>query len=180
MDDLPHNAAPRKPLSKRTRFDIFKRDSFTCQYCGNHPPSTTLEVDHIVPVAMGGLNDADNLVTACFDCNRGKAAKSLDVVPQSLADKAKETAEREAQLQGYTEILDAKRERLEAEVWRVVEHWTGEDSTRQDVFNAIKRFIERIGVHEVLDAVDLTLAARLRGRREFLYFCKVCWNKVPK
>lgn len=166
-------------LGKRTRFEVFKRDGFTCQYCGAHPPAVVLEVDHIVPVAEGGQNDPDNLITACFACNRGKGAVSLDVVPQSLADKAAEVAEREEQLRGYNDILQARRDRIEDDVWRVVEHWTGQDSTSNETYATIKRFVERIGVHEVLDAVDVTLAANIRRKRsEFLYFCKVCWNKV--
>lgn len=169
----------RKPIGKRARFNVFKRDGFACQYCGAHPPAVVLEVDHIVPVVEGGTNDTDNLVTACFACNRGKAAVSLDVVPQSLADKAAEVAEREEQLRGYNEVLQARRDRVEAEVWQVVEHWTGEDSTSRETYATIKRFVERIGVHEVLDAVDATMAANIRSkRRQFLYFCKVCWNKV--
>jgi hypothetical protein len=65
------------PVSKRVRFEIFKRDGFTCQYCNRKPPDVTLEVDHIDPRALGGSNEEINLITACWDCNRGKAAKSL-------------------------------------------------------------------------------------------------------
>ena len=64
----------RSPLSVRTRFEVLKRDNFTCRYCGR--PSgedVTLEVDHIVPVCEGGTDDPLNLITACWDCNRGKA-----------------------------------------------------------------------------------------------------------
>lgn len=169
----------RIALSKRTRFEVFKRDGFACQYCGAHPPSVVLEVDHIVPVAEDGANDMDNLVTACMACNRGKAAISLDVVPQSLAEKAAEVAEREEQLRGYNAILQARRERIEDDVWTVVEHWTGKRTTSHQTFETIRRFIERIGLHEVMDAVDSTMVANIHSnRREFLYFCKVCWNKV--
>jgi hypothetical protein len=169
----------RKPISKKARFEVFKRDAFICQYCGAHPPSVVLEVDHIVPVVEGGDNDPDNLVTACFPCNRGKGAIGLEMVPQSLADKAAETALREEQLRGYNAVLQARRVRIEDDVWRVVEHWTGQDSTSNEHYTAIKRFVERLGVHEVLDAVDVTLGARIRGsRHQFRYFCKVCWNKV--
>lgn len=168
-------------LSQKTRFEVFKRDAFTCQYCGAHPPDVVLEVDHIVPVVEGGENDMDNLISACFSCNRGKGPISLDVVPQSLAEKAQEVAEREEQLRGYNAILSARRERIEDDVWLVVDHWTGEDKTSHETFATIKRFVERIGVHEVLDAVEATLAANIRSkRREFLYFCKVCWNKVSQ
>lgn len=167
-----------RSLSKRLRFEVFKRDDFTCQYCGAHPPQVVLEVDHIFPVALGGLDEIDNLITSCFPCNRGKAAIPLDVVPQSLSDKAADIAEREAQILGYSAVLDARRERVEADVWRVFEHLTGKASTSHEKFASVKRFNEMLGVHQVLDAADAALASGLSGNRLFLYFCKVCWNMV--
>lgn len=68
----------RKALSKRQRFEVFKRDSFTCQYCGQSAPDVILNADHIIPVSKGGSNKPINLVTSCFDCNSGKSNKSLD------------------------------------------------------------------------------------------------------
>lgn len=68
----------RRSLSKSVRFEVFKRDSFTCQYCGKTAPDVVLHVDHIKPVAMGGDNDILNLVTACESCNAGKSATPLD------------------------------------------------------------------------------------------------------
>ena len=74
-------------LSKRTRFEIFKRDGFTCQYCGQRPPDVVLEVDHIDPSSKGGSDEELNLVTSCFDCNRGKSDRRLsDVRPRPDAD----------------------------------------------------------------------------------------------
>lgn len=67
----------RKALSKKVRFEVFKRDSFKCQYCGKSAPEVILHVDHIKPVAAGGTNDLLNLVTACVDCNSGKGATEL-------------------------------------------------------------------------------------------------------
>ena len=67
----------RKSLSKKKRFEVFKRDSFKCQYCGRSAPDVILEVDHIVPVAEGGKNDMLNLVTSCRDCNRGKGKRLI-------------------------------------------------------------------------------------------------------
>jgi hypothetical protein len=69
--------AKRKIISKKLRFEVFKRDSFTCQYCGRMAPDVVLEVDHINPVVNGGDNDIMNLITSCFDCNRGKGKKVL-------------------------------------------------------------------------------------------------------
>jgi 5-methylcytosine-specific restriction endonuclease McrA len=68
----------RIPLTNRQRFEILKRDGFTCQYCGRKPPEVTLEVDHIFPVDKGGTNDPSNLITSCYDCNRGKSDTLLD------------------------------------------------------------------------------------------------------
>ena len=69
--------AKRKPISKKLRFEVFKRDSFTCQYCGKSAPDVVLHVDHIKPVKEGGTNDITNLVTACADCNLGKGARKI-------------------------------------------------------------------------------------------------------
>lgn len=169
----------RTALSKKTRFDVFKRDVFTCQYCGAHPPGVLLHVDHILAVAKGGTNAIDNLVTACEPCNLGKGARLLQVAPQSLAEKAKETQEREAQLLGYQAIFEAKRERLDDETWRVLDHLLGANGTaRNDEFNSTRRFIERLGLHEVLAAADIALGAPVRSRNLFRYFCGVCWNRV--
>lgn len=68
----------RKTISKKTRFEVFKRDSFTCQYCGSKAPDVVLHVDHIHPVAKGGGNDILNLVTSCDVCNSGKSDRLLD------------------------------------------------------------------------------------------------------
>lgn len=67
----------RKSITKTVRFEVFKRDSFCCQYCGRSAPEVVLEVDHIIPVSKGGDNDISNLITSCFDCNRGKSDKKL-------------------------------------------------------------------------------------------------------
>ena len=65
-----------KPLrlsSARLRFLVLERDGFACHYCGRKAPDVELHVDHVVSIARGGTNDPDNLVTACRDCNLGKA-----------------------------------------------------------------------------------------------------------
>lgn len=67
----------RQPVSQKARFEVFKRDKFTCQYCGAKAPDVLLHVDHIKPVADGGLSDILNLVTACAICNGGKGARAL-------------------------------------------------------------------------------------------------------
>ena len=67
----------RKGLSKKVRFEVFKRDGFTCQYCGAKAPDVQLNVDHIEPVSKGGTNDILNLITSCFSCNSGKGDRLI-------------------------------------------------------------------------------------------------------
>ncbi len=64
-------------LPTRKRFEVMARDNFMCRYCGRVPPHVVLHVDHIYPKSKGGGDDYDNLVTACAECNMGKAAGEL-------------------------------------------------------------------------------------------------------
>lgn len=61
-----------------TRFNVFLRDSFRCQYC--HAPHATpdLTFDHVVPRSRGGKTNWENVVTACGDCNLRKGSRLLN------------------------------------------------------------------------------------------------------
>lgn len=74
----------REKLDDELRFTVLRRDNYTCRYCGAKAPDVRLEVDHVVPASDGGSSTEDNLVTACFACNRGKGIRSA-VVPASDA-----------------------------------------------------------------------------------------------
>ena len=76
----------RKVLSPKIRFEIFKRDRFTCQYCGRKAPHVELQVDHIIPISQGGSNDFSNLVTSCTDCNLGKLDTNLWDIKDGFGD----------------------------------------------------------------------------------------------
>lgn len=67
----------RKSISQKLRFEVFKRDKFTCQYCGKKAPDAILNADHVKPVAEGGTTDILNLITACVGCNSGKSDREL-------------------------------------------------------------------------------------------------------
>lgn len=103
----------RKAISKRTRFEVFKRDGFKCQYCGSAPPQVILHVDHIKPVKEGGKNNVDNLITSCQPCNLGKGAVPLDRLPISLKEKAAAVKEMEAQIAGYAQVISQQQARIE-------------------------------------------------------------------
>ncbi len=55
-----------------SRLNIFARDNFTCQYCGVRLPRAELNLDHVVPRALGGRSTWDNVVCSCLECNRQK------------------------------------------------------------------------------------------------------------
>lgn len=171
----------RKAIRNGKRFEVFKRDGFTCQYCGAHPPSAILHVDHINPVKLGGGNDPDNLITACSSCNSGKSATPLSSVPKSLAERAEETAEREAQIAGYAEVMEAARVRLDDDMWRVAESLNPDapNGYSRDRLNGIRHFVDILGVHDVLLATEIARAKYPWSEtKAFKYFCGICWNRV--
>ena len=59
--------AARRPAF--TRFNVFLRDHFTCQYCGGDFATNELTFDHVVPKSRGGRTAWTNVVTACSPCN---------------------------------------------------------------------------------------------------------------
>jgi hypothetical protein len=95
----------REQIRKSVRFEVFKRDSFTCQYCGEKAPDVVLEIDHITPVADGGSNEILNLVTACRACNAGKGVRRLAdaTVVQKARAQADELEERRGQMEMIAE-----------------------------------------------------------------------------
>lgn len=75
--ELRRHVHERPPAAvwRAIRERIFRRDNFTCQYCGVR--GARLECDHIVPVARGGGHEEANLATACLACNRSKSDKLI-------------------------------------------------------------------------------------------------------
>ncbi len=66
-------ATARKPAF--TRFNVFLRDRFVCQYCGGRFPTQDLTFDHVTPRSRGGRTTWENVVTACSACNLRKGNK---------------------------------------------------------------------------------------------------------
>lgn len=77
-------------VTKRTRFEVLRRDGFRCYYCGARGTETGagLTIDHVTPTALGGTDDPSNLVSSCGECNSGKASASLDSETVSEIDRA--------------------------------------------------------------------------------------------
>jgi hypothetical protein len=172
----------RKKITKKKRFEVFKRDEFTCQYCGATPPSAILQVDHIHPVKLGGDNHMDNLITSCQQCNLGKSATPLTSIPESLSERAAKVKEREQQIAEYGKVMAAKRARIEAEAWEVaasLEDRERVESYSSDKMRSIEMFLAHLPLHEVIHAADTaTSVTDIGSESQFKYFCGVCWRKI--
>jgi len=73
LDRMVKRPHPTVHLTKR---EILRRDEYTCQYCGQH--TTSLTVDHVVPRRLGGRHSWENLVAACPNCNHRKGGRTLE------------------------------------------------------------------------------------------------------
>ena len=151
--------AKRITITKSTRFEVFKRDKFTCQYCGRKAPDVVLNVDHIEPVSKGGGNEIINLVTSCFDCNNGKRDKKLD--DNSVVEKQRK----------QLELLQERREQMELMIeWKKSLSSLADDTTNLilDYVNskipsfsvnesgrkAIEKWIKDFSINDILDSID--------------------------
>lgn len=152
--------AKRKALSKQTRFEVFKRDSFKCQYCGRGINETILEVDHITPVAEGGTNDLINLITSCRDCNRGKGKRKLS--DRAMAEKeSKYLEEEQARLEQSQMVIEWKKQLLaqrESEIEYLsdyiesITNWGVSDHGK----TTLRSLISRFGFKEVCEATEIS------------------------
>lgn len=149
----------RKYLSKKVRFEVFKRDSFSCQYCGAQSPDSVLHVDHIIPVSKGGDNSITNLVTSCADCNQGKSNRLIS--DDSAVKRQKKQLDE----------INKKREQVEMmALWRkelseldddmalmvanaINDHFVNR-SVSKDGIKTIKKWLKRFDLKLILDSVD--------------------------
>ena len=123
----------RAAIKKSVRFEVLKRDSFACQYCGQKAPDVVLEVDHITPVAEGGTNDILNLVASCRECNAGKSDRALS--DDSVVRKCRNQADN----------LQARRQQME-----LISHWhSGLAGIEEEAVDALEAFwLRAIGADE--------------------------------
>lgn len=190
----------RKSLSQRTRFEIFKRDRFTCQYCGAHTPDVLLVIDHVIPIAEGGTNDTSNLRTACQPCNGGKSDRLLleGEFPTPSARAVEEQAERLRQAKAYANLVQEMRAHDDDRVDIVIQAWAKafqaqtviKDGQRFWQFRAgedfpskasVRKVLKRLPLETVLDAVDIAAAKiGIATRDAERYFFGVCWRKVDE
>ncbi|TXF91048.1 HNH endonuclease [Neolewinella aurantiaca] len=159
--------AKRKGLSKKIRFEVFKRDKFTCQYCGRKSPDVILNCDHIDPVAKGGTNEITNLITSCFDCNSGKSDRKLDddTVVAKQRKQLEEIQERREQIElmlKWKKSLDT----LDSDVGEMISEYV---ESRIKPFTlsekgtlGLENHIKKFGVNDLLNGIDVGLEKYLK------------------
>ena len=156
----------RKAIPKKIRFEVFKRDKFTCQYCGKIAPDVILNVDHIHPVKDGGDNDIINLITSCADCNSGKGARKLSDA-EVMAKKRKqldELQDRREQLemmyQWQVGLLDLDNENVNklCDFWRALApgwHVNEHEATK------LKAWMLKYGFSEIMESMKICASSYL-------------------
>lgn len=184
--DIPVNAPARKALSKKTRFEVFKRDKFTCQYCGAKAPDAVLECDHIKPVAEGGTDDILNLVTACQGCNRGKGARRLD--DRSAVERQRVQIEELEARREQIEMMLRWRDQAEKEMVDSVQEVADRILAKTDVYQPnegakakIRRSLKTYPMDELLAAMDISFDTYMEwdGDKPNLTAWNKAFDKIP-
>lgn len=170
-------------ISKRLRFEIFRRDGYRCRYCGATPDQVELRVDHVIPVALGGEAIPENLVAACHPCNAGKTSSSPEErhVAQVADDairwaRAMEvaTADRRQQISDVESCVDAFIDR-----WKYYELPTNIRAVPESFRASIRTFaLQGLSLDEIVHFVDVTADHPNAWDRAFKYFCGCCWNEL--
>jgi len=103
LDYMIHRPRPHVKLTRR---EIFRRDNYTCQYCGKR--DINLTVDHVIPKRLGGKHIWTNVVAACPDCNHKKGGRRVEDAHMHLFHAPKEPSASAVYL--YGKHLDDNKE----------------------------------------------------------------------
>lgn len=178
----------RKSTGKKARFEVFKRDNFTCQYCGGRPPEAVLVVDHMTPVKLGGTNELTNLITSCEPCNQGKAARPLTQIhPRPDADLMYLEVQQEiAELQRFQRSEQAKKREIDNTIALIQQSFTDiTDLKWQPHDQPIRLMLAKYDPTTVKDAIEalgrkfnhmMSLGEDLKQFEWVPYMWSVCRN----
>ena len=149
------------------RFEVLKRDSFKCQYCGKSSPNVVLEIDHLEPVAKGGDNDVTNLITSCKECNSGKSDRRIDdnsviAKQKHQLDLLQERREQIELMLKWRKGLDAIEDDTTLMVTEYVEEKISGYSINENGKSSLVKNIKKYGLADVLIAIDISAGKYLR------------------
>lgn len=149
--------ATRKPLGKTIRFSVFRRDKFTCRYCGRNSDTAVLEVDHVIPVSRGGTSEMDNLITSCADCNGGKGARPLDAPAPTESDRLMLAQERQ-EIMAAAKLAKKAAKARAAFRQEMCNFWceaNRQDSVNKSVLSAMCNLATTHGVERVYEWIQI-------------------------
>lgn len=174
-------------VSKRLRYEILRRDDYTCRYCKTAEPGCGLTVDHVVPTALGGTDEPSNLVAACSDCNGGKTSSSPDapLVADVAGDAVRwATAMKAAQAKMLADIStrDASRAQF-ADWWNEWGYGAG-FSEKFPMPGDWEQTVDQLlaaglPLRVLKDCVERAMTRKGVGDK-FRYMCGVAWKKVAE
>ena len=153
----------REYISKKTRFEVFKRDGFKCQYCGKSAPDVILHLDHIVPVCKGGGSDILNLVTSCADCNQGKSGRELSdsTVVAKQIKQLQETNEKREQLEMLanwrSSLIDVELQKRDIIVSEISKRY-GVPTLNETAKGEIASWVSKYTMPDIFSAIDKAFA----------------------
>lgn len=84
---LTRGSVTKKQTIRFSRINVFTRDKFTCQYCGEQKPPKKLNYDHVIPRVHGGKTVWENIVTSCYACNDRKGSRTPEGAGMKLLRK---------------------------------------------------------------------------------------------
>lgn len=151
----------RESISKRLRFEVFKRDSFTCQYCGKKAPDVVLHIDHIDPVSNGGRSEILNLITSCYSCNLGKSNirlsdNSIIMQQRRQLELLQEKREQFTMMLQWRKSLDnLKQEQINSLIEYLEANIPNHYLSETGVSN-LKKHLKKHGFEKVLDAINIS------------------------
>lgn len=174
----------RKPMSKKLRFEVFKRDNFTCQYCGQMAPNVLLDVNHINPVKERGINNIINLITSCRECNIVNGANTFtdnQVITQQQ-QQLKLISEKRKQLKM---MLDwrLELEKFHSDQIDIIENIifkdTGNEATEYGR-SLILKVIKKFGIDETIESSEIAKVQYASTSKIFEYIPRICGTRVKQ
>lgn len=175
-------------VSKRLRYEVLRRDNHTCRYCGATAPDAPLRIDHVTPIALGGSDQPDNLVTACQDCNSGKTSMPADAT--HVADVAQDALRwAEAMKQAAEELraAGAPKRAYRSAFQQAWSEWKSERSGKSEPFDlpdgwktSLDNFREAGLPGDVWpDIIEKAMTNKtVRADNVFRYCCGIAWRIV--
>jgi hypothetical protein len=157
-------------IEKSLKYKIFRRDNFTCQYCGKQTPKVVLNVDSLIPITSVSTNNETELITVCQDCCNERQAIPVN--------------ERQEQIEAYEKFLLERQKEQSIVIEELGEYWSllcdNQYELNEHGLESLKKFLVHLVPFEIRESMDIAadkIPNENIGER-FKYFCGICHNKI--